>query len=764
MMDQFTELPQQVYETNISRLRLPTRIYRALLRANINTVGGLIPLLETDLSNVRGLGETAHSVIARTLTALRNAIDVDGEIAWPVYWAAQNLEPEVEAEAITVVADLELPESLMRLSLGHLHLPIRAHNALIRADIQTIGELITARNEGLYKVQNLGNNSITVIKINEKLLALAESVNLNNEVDWFRFWQDQQIIIIPQQYKQGSSAFHIIKQFPELVREILTQDKDDRDWRIIQRRFGLNGTTRLTLEELGEAFDLTRERVRQIEYKALVELQSVLIENQYAGYNYHVHPEILATIKALFDTLATQTKEFIVETELFDLVCQTLIDDIAKLRPILIMLFAIAGMSRIEFSDPDLTAVWTRADSDQRENLERVVTLLDNLLTVDIAVPMEDFDILRSVNKKLPREKRLSLLQLRRFIDLCSTVEQREDGLFWGKFEYLKSRGNQVERLLTEAGKPLSIAELTRVINSKLVMRGHRKLTEQNLTNQLTHDARFVPIGRSGYWALKAWDHINTSSIITLMERYLLAKNEPATAEEIFEYVSSLRPVSEASITFYLASHSKLFKKADRNRWGLSSWEEVRNAVTWSPEQVAAFVEDVFRRHKTHELEFKIIREALMKEAGLSSRQAGGLLIQNPAVVTRKGEGWTDRFAVFQPDYKEKLSSRKRQFTRKKATLRERIEGIVRKQLETAPGFQMPLADLITLLTSKDGFHSKTAYLYIRQAEFLETVTVPGTQTKICRLKDRHTLSFPQLSSITDANLRESIEKARVQA
>lgn len=57
------------------------------------------------------------------------------------------------------------------------------------------------------------------------------------------------------------------------VNEILKTLKD-REARILQLYYGLNGENPHTLEEVGVIFKLTRERVRQIKEKALTKLQS----------------------------------------------------------------------------------------------------------------------------------------------------------------------------------------------------------------------------------------------------------------------------------------------------------------------------------------------------------------------------------------------------------------------------------------------------------------------------------------------------------
>lgn len=46
-----------------------------------------------------------------------------------------------------------------------------------------------------------------------------------------------------------------------------------REAKVLRMRFGIDMPTGLTLEEIGQQFDLTRERIRQIEAKALRKLR-----------------------------------------------------------------------------------------------------------------------------------------------------------------------------------------------------------------------------------------------------------------------------------------------------------------------------------------------------------------------------------------------------------------------------------------------------------------------------------------------------------
>jgi RNA polymerase primary sigma factor len=57
----------------------------------------------------------------------------------------------------------------------------------------------------------------------------------------------------------------------EIERSLQTLTSREGD--VIRLYFGLNGEHPLTLEEIGETFDLTRERVRQIKEKAIRRLK-----------------------------------------------------------------------------------------------------------------------------------------------------------------------------------------------------------------------------------------------------------------------------------------------------------------------------------------------------------------------------------------------------------------------------------------------------------------------------------------------------------
>ena len=55
---------------------------------------------------------------------------------------------------------------------------------------------------------------------------------------------------------------------------------DERESKIIDARFGLNGRTPMTLEEVGREFGVTRERIRQLQNVALDKMRRALSKKE----------------------------------------------------------------------------------------------------------------------------------------------------------------------------------------------------------------------------------------------------------------------------------------------------------------------------------------------------------------------------------------------------------------------------------------------------------------------------------------------------
>jgi RNA polymerase primary sigma factor len=123
---------------------------------------------------------------------------------------------------------------------------------------------------------------ITVEKLREITKADREPISLETPIgkdDDSRLGD-----IIKDQYTASPPATVMNRMLTEDVQSLLETHLTDRELYVVRRRFGLDGETQRTLEGIGHDMGVTRERVRQIEAKALQKLRGSLQKEQLRGY------------------------------------------------------------------------------------------------------------------------------------------------------------------------------------------------------------------------------------------------------------------------------------------------------------------------------------------------------------------------------------------------------------------------------------------------------------------------------------------------
>lgn len=88
-----------------------------------------------------------------------------------------------------------------------------------------------------------------------------------------------------------------LAQEPEMaMREFLQQHLKERDFDVLNRRFGIDRTRHQTLAEIAEGYGVTRERIRQIEVKAIRKCRVPAYAGVFAKFLEAQKNEILSTI------------------------------------------------------------------------------------------------------------------------------------------------------------------------------------------------------------------------------------------------------------------------------------------------------------------------------------------------------------------------------------------------------------------------------------------------------------------------------------
>ncbi|MNK62218.1 RNA polymerase sigma factor SigA [compost metagenome] len=123
---------------------------------------------------------------------------------------------------------------------------------------------------------------ITVEKLREITKADREPISLETPIgkdDDSRLGD-----IIKDQYAASPPATVMNRMLFEDVNSLLESNLTERELYVVRRRFGLDGEPQRTLEGIGHDMGVTRERVRQIEAKALQKLRASAQKEQLRGY------------------------------------------------------------------------------------------------------------------------------------------------------------------------------------------------------------------------------------------------------------------------------------------------------------------------------------------------------------------------------------------------------------------------------------------------------------------------------------------------
>jgi RNA polymerase primary sigma factor len=103
-----------------------------------------------------------------------------------------------------------------------------------------------------------------VLKIAKEPISMETPIGDDEDSHLGDFIEDTNVLAPPE-----SATIEGLKEATQEVLESLTA----REAKVLRMRFGIDMNTDHTLEEVGKQFDVTRERIRQIEAKALRKLR-----------------------------------------------------------------------------------------------------------------------------------------------------------------------------------------------------------------------------------------------------------------------------------------------------------------------------------------------------------------------------------------------------------------------------------------------------------------------------------------------------------
>lgn len=170
---------------------------------------------------------------------------------YATWWIRQAITRAIADQARTIRIPVHMVETINRLVRGSRKL------------MQDLGREPTV--EELSKEMEMSPTRVQeILKITQKTASLEKPVGDDGDSLLGDFIQDASN---PSPYEETSRQL-----LKENIKEVL-QSLSEREGNVLKMRFGLESSRPMTLEEVGREFGVTRERIRQIEAKALRKLK-----------------------------------------------------------------------------------------------------------------------------------------------------------------------------------------------------------------------------------------------------------------------------------------------------------------------------------------------------------------------------------------------------------------------------------------------------------------------------------------------------------
>ena len=170
---------------------------------------------------------------------------------YATWWIRQAITRAIADQARTIRIPVHMVETI---------------NKLIRVSRQLLQELGREPSpEEIAKEMNMPEDRVReILKISQEPVSLETPIGEEEDSHLGDFIQDDNVPV-----PADAAAFTLLKEQLVEVLDTLT----DREQKVLRLRFGLDDGRARTLEEVGKEFNVTRERIRQIEAKALRKLR-----------------------------------------------------------------------------------------------------------------------------------------------------------------------------------------------------------------------------------------------------------------------------------------------------------------------------------------------------------------------------------------------------------------------------------------------------------------------------------------------------------
>ncbi|MFW5888145.1 MAG: sigma factor-like helix-turn-helix DNA-binding protein [Patescibacteria group bacterium] len=373
------------------------------------------------------------------------------------------------------------------------------------------------------------------------------------------------------------------KILSNLLSNLTSREKD-----VLGRRFGLSKKERETLKKIGEAHNLTRERVRQIENCGINKIKKV------KEVDRSLNELKKATSDILKDHGGIIEREYLLKVllNLFENKKKTLNENVSKNR----LDFLLSKIMNEELEEIKGTENFQRSykAKDQQvdhleEMAEELVNKIKELRTTQKTGDL--FNVLKKLNsynkhkdkilrqspagisvsdiirEHYPEEDPIIIDKNKSLYSLLHATKHLDQNRFghWGHKDWSEIKpkriNDKIYLVLKHKQKPMHFEKIAQEID-KLKF-DNKKANPATIHNELILDEKYVLVGR-GIYGLKEWGY-KRGVVVDVIKDILEKESKALSKEEIMEKVLENRIVKKTTINLALMNKDAFIKDKEGN-------------------------------------------------------------------------------------------------------------------------------------------------------------------------------------------------------
>ncbi len=370
--------------------------------------------------------------------------------------------------------------------------------------------------------------------------------------------------------------------------EIITSlfnELDERERDILIRRFGLGGSGKETLEEIGKIHNLTRERIRQIETSSIKRLKQLENLDKYLSGLKNIIVNLLEEHgglmekEYLFNNLVNfsidgskNSANEIKHKRHFDFLISKLLHEEFE---------AIGDSEHFKESFKLKFQSLDHLEALAKELLEKIQEIKKIFITEELVNLSKSLDAYKNNQEKFDLPGNLDISGILAndlfkekadvvngnkviysILQAAKKIEQNKFGL-WGINDWReikpKTINDKIYLILKNSGKPMHFAEIADKINQ--ISFDKKKANAATVHNELILDEKYILVGR-GLYGLKEWGY-QKGTVADVIEKIMIESGQPLNREEIINKVLAQRIVKKATINLALMNRDKFAFTAD---------------------------------------------------------------------------------------------------------------------------------------------------------------------------------------------------------